>query len=73
LTFYARQPIVIAPDLLALEADVAPASAGWLVLTRDEWAHAMAVGVVEHKQIAVVAERGRMVLLWFAEPPTTLW
>jgi 4-amino-4-deoxy-L-arabinose transferase-like glycosyltransferase len=65
LTFYARQPIVVAADRGELQADVERAAAGWIVLTRDQWAELAATETVKRGHFAIAAETGRLVLVRF--------
>jgi hypothetical protein len=65
LTFYAHEPVFTAPDLPALEADIDRERAGWLALTREEFSRLSADPALARKGSALVAERGRMVLVWF--------
>jgi hypothetical protein len=72
LTFYAGQEIFSALDRTALEADVGRADAGWLALTRDDWAQVSTTEVMHGRHAEVIAARGRMVLVWFSTPTHAL-
>ena len=69
LTFYAGRPIFAAPDRETLEAEVDRERAGWLAITREDWAELSMTGALMTKERALVTERGRMVLVWFADAP----
>jgi 4-amino-4-deoxy-L-arabinose transferase-like glycosyltransferase len=69
LTFYAGRPIVAAPDRDTLKAEVDREPFGWLALTREDWAELSTSGALSAKEPTLVAERGRMVLVWFANAP----
>jgi 4-amino-4-deoxy-L-arabinose transferase-like glycosyltransferase len=65
LTFYAGRPVRCGPDFETLETEVRREPAGWLVVTRDEWARMSAANALDGRASTVVGERGRMVLVWF--------
>jgi hypothetical protein len=68
LTFYAGRPVYTASDDAALEAEIQHQCEGWLAVTADDWARLSAEGAIHSKASQVVAEQGRMVLVWFEDP-----
>jgi 4-amino-4-deoxy-L-arabinose transferase-like glycosyltransferase len=72
LTFYAKRTVVTAPDEPALERDIRNETHGWLALTHEDWAKLAATEALKGKDVTVVCERGRMVLVWFETPSNAL-
>jgi hypothetical protein len=71
LTFYAGRPVLTAPDLPTLEVEISRERAGWLALTHDDWARLSAPGGFTPGESALVAVRGRMVLVRFSNDAPT--
>jgi 4-amino-4-deoxy-L-arabinose transferase-like glycosyltransferase len=69
LTFYAGRVILFTPDVQALEAAVRQEHAGWVALTHEDWAQFSASAGRDGKEATLVAERGRMALVWFTDSP----
>ncbi len=69
LTFYAGRPIFSSVNLDLLGTEIAREHAGWLAMTRDDWAQFADAEPLRTKEHTLVAERGRMVLVWFADLP----